>query len=265
MLRRGLVDGYGDYVWRLAGVVEDYLDNTGAWPELLAAGTAALAGAEQAGEREKAAQIRRGLARVHAGLRDYVTAIDHMARATPVFVALDDRKSLAGIHLGSAWLRARAGRPAAGGLHADRMLSITREHAEPIDVASALNALAWYQAVQAKHDAAIGHCREALTILHGLGARRAQADTWDTLGYVNHRRGRHRESLLSYRRALVLHREFGARAAEAETLRRIAAVAIDDYDVATAKDALDRAVDIRRELGDPAAARMVPAADSHDR
>ena len=260
LITQAVAEGYGEYVWQFAGVIGDHLDRAKLWPELLASGVAALVAAERSGDPARTAQTLRGLARVHAGLRDYGTAIDLMTTAMPLFVQVDDHRSLAGLHLGSAWLRAKAGRPAAGALHADQMLTITRRDAAPVEVASALNAIGWFEARQSRHDAAVGHCQEALRILVGLGMRRAQADTWDTLGYANRRLGRHREALLSYRRALALHREFGARAAEASTLRCIAAVA----DGPAARMALDEAVEILRELGDPAADRMVPAADRHD-
>jgi tetratricopeptide (TPR) repeat protein len=253
LLTLALAEGYGEYVWRFAGVIGDYLDRSGAWPDLRAAGAAALVAAERCGDTARTAQALRGLARVHAGLRDYPTAIDLMTAAMPLFVQLDDRRSLAGLHLGSAWLGAKAGRPAAGALHADRMLAITRREAAPAEVASALNAVGWFEAKQSRHEAAVGHCREALRILAGLGMRRAQADTWDTLGFVDRRLGRPREALVSYQRALALHREFGARAAEAAILRRIAVVARAAHDVPTARSALDEAAEIRRELGDPAA------------
>ncbi|EWM10897.1 LigA protein [Kutzneria sp. 744] len=248
-------------MWRFAGIIGDHLDKTGLWPELRAAGAAALVCAERTGDPRRTAEALRGLARVHAGLRDYGTAIELMAAAMPLFVEVDDQQSLARQHLGSAWLRATAGRPAAAALHADRTLSISRRDARPDDVAAVLNGVGWFEARQGRFEAAIGHCREALGILSGLGMRRAQADTWDTLGFVNRRLGRYREALASYRRALALHREFGNRAAEAATLRSIASVT-RSHDVPTARKALDEAVEILRELGHPAAGRMVPVADS---
>ncbi|GAA3438099.1 AfsR/SARP family transcriptional regulator [Kutzneria kofuensis] len=262
LMTQALAEGYGEYVWRFAGVIGDHLERAGGWSELLAAGTAALVAAERSGDPARTAQALRGLARVHAGLRDYPRAIELLSAAMPLFVAVDDRKALAGLHLGSAWLRAKAGRPAAGALHADRTLTITRRDAEPVGVASMLSAVGWFEARQARYEAAIGHSREALGILSALGMRRAQADTWDTLGFVNRRLGRYREALASYRRALALHREFGARAAEAATLRCIATVT-RPHDPPASRKALDEAVEILRELGDPAADRMVSAADSH--
>ncbi|MFC0548824.1 AfsR/SARP family transcriptional regulator [Kutzneria chonburiensis] len=262
LMTQALVEGYGEYVWRFAAVIGDHLDRSELWPELRAAGAAALVCAERSGDPRRTAEAMRGLARVHAGLRDYGTAIDLMTAAIPLFAELDDRKSLARQHLGSAWLRATAGRPAAAALHADQTLAISRQDAEPADVASVLNAVGWFAARQGRYEAAVGHCREALGLLSGLGLRRAGADTWDTLGFVNQRLGRHREALASYRRALTLHREFGDRAAEATTLRRIASVA-RVHDVPAARKALDEAVAILRELGHPAVHRMVPAADSH--
>ncbi|MFI9382374.1 BTAD domain-containing putative transcriptional regulator [Kutzneria sp. NPDC052558] len=254
LITEALAEGYGDYVWRFAGVIGDHLDRARLWPELLAAGAEALRTAERKGDLAQTAQTMRGLARVHAGLRDYSTAIELITAAMPMFVQLDDRKSLAGLHLGAAWLRARVGRPAAGAVHADRMLTLVRQGADPAETASALNAVGWFEARQDRYDAAVAHSRESLRILADLGMRRAQADTWDTLGFVHRRLGRWREALLSYRRALSLHREFHARAAEAATLRRIARVAPDGP---TAREALAEAADIRRELGVP----EVPNAD----
>ncbi|QUQ66089.1 AfsR/SARP family transcriptional regulator [Kutzneria sp. CA-103260] len=262
LITEALAEGYGDYVWRFAGVIGDYLDRARLWPELLAAGADALRAAERTGDSARTAQALRGLARVHAGLRDYPTAIKLMSVAMSMFVRLDDRKSLAGLHLGAAWLRARAGRPAAGALHADRVLTLVRQGDDPAETASALNAVGWFEARQDRYEAAVAHSRESLRILADLGVRRAQADTWDTLGFANRRLGRRREALVSYRRALSLHREFGARAAEAATLRCIAQVAPD---VPTARQAVDEAADILRELGVPETpAAVVPAADRQD-
>jgi tetratricopeptide (TPR) repeat protein len=254
LITQALAEGYGDYVWRFAGVIGDYLDRARLWPELLVAGAGALRAAERRGDLAQNAQILRGLARVHAGLGDYPTAIKLMTVAMPMLVQLEDRKSLAGLHLGSAWLRARAGRPAAGALHADRMLTLVRQAGDPVETASALNAVGWFEARQDRYEAAIAHSRESLRILADLGMRRAQADTWDTLGFVHRRLGQRWESLVSYQRALALHREFGARAAEAATLRCIAQVVPD---VPTARQAIDEATDILRELGVP----VVPGAD----
>jgi tetratricopeptide (TPR) repeat protein len=89
-----------------------------------------------------------------------------------------------------------------------------------------------------------------------LGARYGEAHTWDSLGYVDHRRGHFPEAVASYRDALGLFRELGDRLSEATVLGHLGDTQRAAGDPGAAGAAWRQAAAILDDLRHPDAAKV---------
>ncbi|GIF63552.1 hypothetical protein Ais01nite_15870 [Asanoa ishikariensis] len=80
--------------------------------------------------------------------------------------------------------------------------------------------------------------------------------TWDSLGYIHHRRADHADAVAAYERAIGLFREIGDRTYEATTLVQLG----DTFEAAGAPDRARatwlRAATLLEDLGSPKAAEV---------
>ncbi|MCG0288164.1 tol-pal system YbgF family protein [Streptomyces sp. PSAA01] len=64
-------------------------------------------------------------------------------------------------------------------------------------------------------------CEKALALFRRHGDRHGEAATLDSLGYIAHHSGSHRQALDHYRQALTIRRDTGNAHQEADTLVRL--------------------------------------------
>jgi tetratricopeptide (TPR) repeat protein len=67
----------------------------------------------------------------------------------------------------------------------------------------------WCAALLGDYDTARDHCEAALDLYRRHDDISGEAATLDSLGYIDHRSGRHTQALEHYRQALALFRELG--------------------------------------------------------
>ncbi|WP_345028577.1 tetratricopeptide repeat protein, partial [Cellulomonas oligotrophica] len=82
---------------------------------------------------------------------------------------------------------------------------------DPVWKAIGLNCYGWDLAKFGRLDEARQHCREALELFRQWVPSPEQANTLDSLGFIELGAGNHEESIAYYRQSLALYRELGNR------------------------------------------------------
>lgn len=108
--------------------------------------------------------------------------------------------------------------------------------------------MAWDHVGLGDPRAAVDHCEQALAIQGELDDLRGQADTLDTLGYAHQQFGEHSEALACHRSGLEINSTLGHRYNQAEALVHLGEVhrAMGDHDAA--RQALEEALGIHRDI-----------------
>ncbi|MFY1684766.1 ATP-binding protein [Micromonospora sp. WMMD730] len=248
--------GFDGHAWQLAWTLVDFLQRRGNWLDLAAAQQAALAGAQQAGDRVGQANAHRDLARVLCRLGRLDEAVAHYREALILFGALGDHTGQARTHRAFGAMFDGLGRYAEALEHGQRALALYRAAGHLAGEASARNGVGWAHAQLGQYGPALEHCSQALTLLRPTGDRHGEANTWDSLGFIHDRLGQHRRAIRCYGRALALYRRIGDRYDEADTLTRLGETRQAAGDVHGALRTWRRALDIFDDLGHPDAARV---------
>jgi tetratricopeptide (TPR) repeat protein len=111
--------------------------------------------------------------------------------------------------------------------------------------------IGWCQAWLGDHRSALIACQEALTLFQKLGIRHAEADTWDSLGYIRYGLTHYSQAITCYRKALDLHRDRGNRNYEVATLSRLGDTHHATGDHRAAQTAWQQALAILHDLDHP--------------
>lgn len=159
------------------------------------------------------------LGRAHVVLGHHQEAIKALNQALALSEQLNDRALQAQAHytLASIWPDGRRALE-----HARRALDLYRGLDQPIAQANALNAVGWYAALLGDHDdTAREHCQAALALYEHHQDVNGQAQTRDSLGYIEHHSGHHHDAVQHYRRAISLYRDLDNTYEAADTLGRL--------------------------------------------
>ncbi|MCX5053973.1 MULTISPECIES: helix-turn-helix domain-containing protein [unclassified Streptomyces] len=206
-------------VWQLAWTLYDFHYRRGHRHDQLAVWQIAVDSAHQL--RDPGAQIltHRLLGRAHVVLGHHQEAIAALNEALALSEQQGDRALQAQAHytLASIWPDGRRALE-----HARRALDLYRGLDQPIAEANALNAVGWYAArLGDRDDTAREHCQAALTLYQHHHDVNGQAQTLDSLGYIDHHSGRHHDAIEHYRQAISLYRELDNTYETADTLGRL--------------------------------------------
>jgi tetratricopeptide (TPR) repeat protein len=214
--------GFDACAWQLPLAMSDFLDRRGHWHECAAIQRTALAAATRLGDIAGRAMTGRALGTACAELTDYDQARAHMTDSLGLYRKLDDLDGQARVHQSLAWAAGRSGRTREALGNAEQALDLFQAAGNRSGQAAALNALGYGHAMLGDPQRARAFCRRALALNQELGLHRGEeAHAWDSLGYVEHQLGHHRDAADCYQSALSLFRELGDRFNEAEILTHL--------------------------------------------
>jgi DNA-binding SARP family transcriptional activator len=241
-------------VWQLAWALATYLDRRGHWPDLAAAGQAALVAARRLGEVSGQAWAQAAIARSHLRRGGSAAVRIHLDQARDLYAKAGADLGLAGVQLAYTDLCDRAGDHPGALAHAEQALAHFRRADHVRGQATALNTAGWQHALLGSHEAARQHAEQALELFDDAPDPAGEAATWDTLGYAQHHLGRHDDARASYQRALELYRDLADPLREAQTLTHLGDTHAAAGDPAAAGAAWRQAYDILTALDHPDAA-----------
>jgi DNA-binding SARP family transcriptional activator len=250
-----LVDGYAGgghdtRIWQLAWAPCDYFYRRGRWHDWAFVQQVALSAARRAGDRSGQANAYRDLGMAYGYLERDDDAHEHFQQALDIFQQLGDLTSVAQIHHSAGWLLGRQARYPEAIERARQAFDLSCAAGDDRAQAYALNNLGWYRAQLGDLVGALGCCEKALAT-HSEKDHGGRASALDSLGYIYHRLGHHKQAAASYREALDLRRMLGERYNEATTLNQLgdAELACDNPDAA--RDSWALALTILDQLAHP--------------
>lgn len=217
----------------------------------------ALGAAERIGHSAARAHSHRLLAWSYTLLGRFEDSRTHLTRALRLFVETNDRVAQASTHHNFASLAGRQGNHAEALEHSRRFLELSRTQGSRGNVARGLNAVGWYHAQLGEYAEAIEHCEQSLEACLEVEPElrtHLEANTWDSLGFINHRLGRYEQSRSYYHRALERFREIGSRLWEGDTLASLGELHLSAGDPDAAREAFQEALEILTDIGHDSAA-----------
>jgi Tfp pilus assembly protein PilF len=256
LVDRASQTGFDPYVWRLAVLFTDVLDQQGHWQDWLSVMRAAVAAAGRAGDRREEARAHRHLARAFTRLTRYPAAHTSLERALQLHRAAGDEVGLADTLLTLAFLCDRQGRHREALGHARQVQDLYRAAGYRYGLARALNNVGWLHAKVDEYRQGLDHCQQALALFQEQDDQHGQAYAWDSLGYIHHQLGRYDRAVDCYQQALALLRGIGDRPFEASALARLGDVHEAAGDNPAARAAWSEALAILRDLDHPDAHRL---------
>lgn len=227
--------------WQLAWTLNDFHYRRGHRHDQLAVWRIAVDSAGQLPDPGAQILTHRLLGRAHVVLGHHQEAIGALNQALALSEQQDDRALQAQAHYTLASI-SPDGRRALG--HARRALELYHGLDQPIAEANALNAAGWYAArLGDQDDTAREHCQAALALFQHHQDVNGQAQTLDSLGYIDHHSGHHHDAVQHYRRAISLYRDLDNTYETADTLDRLghshAALGHHDQALAVWREARD--------------------------
>jgi tetratricopeptide (TPR) repeat protein len=230
----------------------------GHWHDGLVTQHVAVEAARRRGERNGYARAMRGLGSALTQLGEYAEALTWLGQAQQLFTQIGDRVGLArtallvteaydhqGLYLESLrasdealeLASAAPGDPAAA---ADSDMQLVR--------AAALNNSAWCRVRLGDLEQARDRCLEAIELCRSLGYVPGEAGTWHTLGFVYQRRADYASAVECFARATELGSASGNRLTVANSLCHLAQTHQAAGDVAAARAAWVRALEVYEGL-----------------
>ncbi|MFJ4633709.1 ATP-binding protein [Streptomyces sp. NPDC088847] len=233
--------------WQLAWTLNDFHYRRGHRHDQLAVWQIAVGSANRLPDPSAQILAHRLLGRAHVVLRDHQKAIDALNQALALSEQQNDRALQAQAHytLASIWPDRQHALE-----HAKRALDLYRGLGQPISEANALNAVGWYAALLGDHDGtAREHCQAALALYQHHQDLAGQAQTLDSLGYIDHHNGRHQDAIQHYLQAISLYHRLDNTYEAADTLDRLGHpyAALGDHEQARA--VWQKAYDLYRQQG----------------
>ncbi|QUQ64764.1 AfsR/SARP family transcriptional regulator [Kutzneria sp. CA-103260] len=207
-----------DTVWQLAWALASFQRRRGHRHDALAVWRAALTAAEHLPDPTTRALTHRRLGRAYADLGHHDDAIGHLHQALALAEHHHDPTTRALTHATLAWAWERRGDDRRALDHATQALNLYRTLDQPVWEAQALNQVGWHAARLGDYDTARAHCQAALALHHHP---HGEAETLDSLGYIDHHTGHHHQAIHHYQRALTLLRGLGDTYNSADTLDRL--------------------------------------------
>jgi DNA-binding SARP family transcriptional activator len=240
--------------WRLAVLLEMYLDRIGAWLLQQEVQTAAR---ESADGPYAVACTERALGFAEGRLGRWVAADRHLARSLELFAEIGDGIGEARTHRLMAFLLNRRQRHDEALAHYRAAVDLYHESGFEPGLAYAHNEIGWTYILVGEHAKALDECRLSLEGHRTLGDRNGQAATWDSMGVAQHHLGAYDEALESFGHALRLYRSLYDRYLEADTL-----VHVGDTHCAAGRGAeaglvWQQALEILEDLGHPEAGQLL--------
>jgi transcriptional regulator with XRE-family HTH domain/tetratricopeptide (TPR) repeat protein len=249
-----------DYAWKFPVVLWTYYYVCGHWHDGVATQHVAVEAARRRGERNGFARAMRGLGWALAELGEYAEAREWLGRGRAIFDETGDLVGLArtdlimsqvydyqGLYTDSLRVTADA-LAIASAAPGDPQMQLVR--------AAALNNSAWCRMHLGELDRARDSCLEAISLCRLIGYAPGEAGTWDTLGYVYQHLGEYPEAVRCFGQALQLGALAGNRLQVANTLGHLAETHQAAGDVAGARSALARALEIYDDLRHRDAAKV---------
>ncbi|MGW3248327.1 AfsR/SARP family transcriptional regulator [Streptomyces sp. NPDC001070] len=243
--------GSGAHSWRLASVLELYLDRSGRWQEQRTAQSTAITAAQRQGDVLGQAHAHRALGFALGRLDRWDSAQEHLTRALQLFGEIDDPCGQGRVHRYWAFLANRHGRHADALRHYRLASQLYHSAGHLNGEAHVHNEVGWTYLLLGEYDKAVEECRRSLAIHQETGDRNGEAAAWDSLGCAYHRLRRHDQALDCFRRALRMYREIRDAYLEADTLIHIADTHLDSDSAGSAADALRQALAILEGIGHP--------------
>lgn len=243
--------GDGAHSWRLAVVLELYLDRNGRWQEQRTAQTTATTAAQRQGDVLGQAHTHRALGFALGRLDRWEGAREHLLRALQLFGEIGEPCGQARVHRYWAFLSNRHGRHADALRHYGLAGELYRSAGQLNGEASVHNEVGWTHMLLGEYDKALKECSRSLAIHQETGDRNGEAAAWDSLGCAYHQLHRHQEALDCFRRALLIFREIRDAYLEADTLVHIADTHIATGATTGAAGALRQALAILDGIGHP--------------
>ncbi|MGW4671237.1 AfsR/SARP family transcriptional regulator [Streptomyces sp. NPDC004324] len=248
--------GDGARSWRLAAVLELYLDRNGRWQQQQATQNTAVAAARQQGDVLGQAHSHRALGFALGRLDHEDGAREHLARSLSLFAEIGDVCGQGRVHRYWAFLDNRHGRHT-DALHHYRLARDLYHSVGHLNGrANVHNEVGWTYLLLGRYEKAVDECTRSLAIHRQTGDGNGEAAAWDTLGCAHLRLHRHNEAFGCFRRALRMYRALQDAYLEADTLVHIADTHAAAEQSGAAADVLRQALGILERIGHPDAAGL---------
>ncbi|HEV3358714.1 MAG TPA: BTAD domain-containing putative transcriptional regulator [Pseudonocardiaceae bacterium] len=195
----------------------------------------------------------RALALAHRMLGySYARAGRHPEAARQFAIALaehdreQDRVGKANTHYNFALALERAGDDRQALAHAEQALEIFRSLGSPIDEGRALNEVAWFEARLGEYDRARTACEAALRLNVRNSDPDGEAQTLDTLGFIEHHSGNLAQARAYYERAIVHFRAIGHTHFQADIQAHLGEIHRAEGDIEAARAAFQESRELYR-------------------
>ncbi|MFJ5639761.1 AfsR/SARP family transcriptional regulator [Streptomyces sp. NPDC093223] len=243
--------GDGGYGWRLAAVLELYLDRNGRWQQQRTVQTAAITAAQRGGDLTGQAHGHRALGFALSRLGQWDGADEHLHRALRLSEELRDTCGQARVHRYWAFVANRHGRHTDALDHYRQALELYRSAGHLNAEGSVHNEVGWTYLLLGAYDKALEECGRSLAVHRETGDPNGEAAAWDSLGVAHLRLGRLDRALDGFRHALALYRRIRDSYLEADTLAHIADTHLAAERTESARAALGQALEILAGIGHP--------------
>ncbi|MER6462241.1 BTAD domain-containing putative transcriptional regulator [Streptomyces sp. NPDC001228] len=243
--------GDGGYGWRLAAVLELYLDRNGRWQQQRTVQTAAITAAQRGGDLTGQAHGHRALGFALSRLGQWDGADEHLHRALRLSEELRDTCGQARVHRYWAFVANRHGRHTDALDHYRQALELYRSAGHLNAEGSVRNEVGWTYLLLGAYDKALEECGRSLAVHRETGDLNGEAAAWDSLGVAHLRLGRLDRALDGFRHALALYRRIRDSYLEADTLAHIADTHLAAGRTENARAALGQALEILAGIGHP--------------
>jgi tetratricopeptide (TPR) repeat protein len=205
--RQAVTDGRHEVVWQIAWTLRTYAHRRAPYLEDLEMWRLAAEATLHLPDVRDRVRAHLRLGRAHVRLDQF----DEGAGSLHLALAQAQEHGLANelhAHVDLAWMWERRGDDHQALAHARQALAIARDRGEDL-LGEALNLVGWHAARIGEHDLARAHCEEALQLHSARGFSLGVATTLDSLGYVDHLTGRHREAIARHRQSITMLRGVG--------------------------------------------------------
>ncbi|WP_328686119.1 AfsR/SARP family transcriptional regulator [Streptomyces sp. NBC_00343] len=202
--------GYDVHAWQLAWAMAGHLHRSGLWREQEAVHHTAMRAVRRLGDRAAQAHVHRGLAWALGNLERHEEARVHAEHAVELFLESGDMEACADGYCTLSWVAEQQGDLVTSLDIAQRRLALIRTFDGPEthgqrhrrSLASALNAVGWFNTLLGQPEQALTHCGQALALQQGLGDDVNEAHTYDSIGLAHCRLGRYEQAVAAYREAV---------------------------------------------------------------
>jgi len=253
-------EGFDAHAWQLPVLLWTFHNVCGHWHDGTRLHRLALEAARRDGDLSGQAHTLRGLGSFAMSLGAFEEAHECLIAAQEAFRELGDDLGLArtdvifsqtlefqGRHAEALAVMSDALRLSESA-PASRHMMLVR--------ASALNGSAWNNVQLGDLSQAQAFCLQAIELCQAIGYSPGEAGTWDTLGVVLQRLGRHTEAVPCFLRAVSLDREMGNRYDLAMVLSHLGETYAATGDLHGARQAWDESLLILRTLHHPSASKV---------